>query len=147
MLENFLVITCMKIKKLSDASWFKKQVSIIFRMCYLMMFIIKYENCQGNLKKLFVSYHPLRKKKLPGRQVKLFFHLIQTKYYFWFQMLPYHSCSVNFNWNNTQFCSSVKPLRNVLSSVFWFANFCFLSFLHRTSVQKWKKNWFCYVHK
>ena len=37
-------------------------------------------------------------------------------------------------------------MRNVPSSVFWFAIF-FLPFLHRTSVQKWKKNWFCYVHK
>ena len=38
-------------------------------------------------------------------------------------------------------------MRNAPSSVFWIVNFCFLPFLHRTSVQKWKKIWFCYVHK
>ena len=38
-------------------------------------------------------------------------------------------------------------MRNVTSYVFWFVDFCFLQFLHRTSVQKWKKICFCYVHK
>ena len=38
-------------------------------------------------------------------------------------------------------------MRNVTSSVFGLVNVCFFSFLHRTRVQKWKKNWFCYVHK
>ena len=33
------------------------------------------------------------------------------------------------------------------SSVFWFVDFCFLPFLRRTRVQKWKKHWFCYWHK
>ena len=32
----------------------------------------------------------------------------------------------------------------VVSSVFWFVNYCFLPFLRRTIVQKWKKNWVCY---
>ena len=59
----------------------------------------------------------------------------------------YHNCSVNLNWNDTQPYSSAKPLRNVPSSVFRFANFCFLPFLCRTSIQKWKENWFCYVGK
>ena len=36
---------------------------------------------------------------------------------------------------------------NVPSSVFWFLSFCFLPFVCRTSIQKWKKIWFCYAHK
>ena len=62
---------------------------------------------------------------------------------FYFRCYLHH----NLNWNNTQLYSSAKPLCNVPSSVFWFVNFCFLSFLHRTSIQKWKKIWFCYAHK
>ena len=31
--------------------------------------------------------------------------------------------------------------------LFGLVDFCFLPFLRRTSVQKWKKIWFCYVHK
>ena len=60
-----------------------------------------------------------------------------------------------------QLYSSAKPWHNVPSSVFWFdlnlkfkldlnysdLNFCFLPFLHRISVQKWKKIWFCYAHE
>ena len=38
-------------------------------------------------------------------------------------------------------------MHNVPSFVFWFVNICFLPFVCRTSVQKWKKIWFCYVHK
>ena len=68
-------------------------------------------------------------------------------YIFYFKCYFHHNCSINLNWNNTQFYSSAKPLCNVPSSVFWFVNFCFLPFLHRTSIQKWKKNWFCYVCK
>ena len=97
---------------------------------------------------MFVSYHLHRKKKKVAQAAgETFFYLIQPKYYFLFQMLPYHNCSVNLNWNNAQLYSSAKPLHNVPSSVFRFVNFCFLSFLRRTSVQKWKKNWFCYVRK
>ena len=62
---------------------------------------------------------------------------------FYFRCYLHH----NLNWNNTHLYSSAKPLCNVPSSVFWFVNFCFLSFLHRTSIQKWKKIWFCYAHK
>ena len=43
---------------------------------------------QANLKKLFVSYHPHRKKKVTWVASKTFFYRIQTKYYFLFQMLP-----------------------------------------------------------
>ena len=38
-------------------------------------------------------------------------------------------------------------MRNVPRSLFGLVDFCFLLFLRRTSVQKWKKIWFCYVHK
>ena len=66
---------------------------------------------------------------------------------FYFKCYPHHNCRVNLNWNNTQLYSPAEPFRNVPCSVFWFVNFCFLSFLFRTSALKWKKNWFCYVHK
>ena len=56
-----------------------------------------------------------------------------------------HNCNVNLNWKNRQVYSSAKPLRNVPSSVFWFVHFCFLPFLRRTSLQKWKKSWLYYV--
>ena len=94
-----------------------------------------------------VSY-PLHHKKISqGWLVKLFFTLFKLNITFYFKCYLHHNCSVNLNWNNTQLYSSAKPLHNVPSSVFWFVNFCFLPFLHRTSVQKWKKIWFCYVHK
>ena len=64
-----------------------------------------------------------------------------------FLIVPERFCSINLNWNNIQLYSSVKKLYNVPSSVFWFIHFCLLPFLHRTSIQKWKKNWFCYVCK
>ena len=97
---------------------------------------------------MFISYHPHRKtKKSPGRPVKRFFTLFKLNITFYFKCYLHHNCSVNLIWNNTQLYSSAKPLRNVPNSVFWFVNFCFLPFLCRTSVQKWKKNWFCYVHK
>ena len=90
----------------------------------------------------------MQKKKSPWSPVKLFFTLLQLNITFYFKCYPYHNCSINLNWNNTQLYSFAKPLHNVPSSLFWFVNFCFLSFLHRTSVvQKWKKIWFCYVHK
>ena len=66
---------------------------------------------------------------------------------FYFKCYLRFNCSVNLNWNNTQFYSSAKPLCNVSNSVFLFVSSSFLPFLRRTSVQKWKKNWFCYVHK
>ena len=66
---------------------------------------------------------------------------------FYFKCYLHHNCSINLNWNNMQLYSSVKPLHNVPSSLFWFINFCFLPFLCRISIQKWKKNWFCYVCK
>ena len=78
---------------------------------------------------------------------KTFFTLFKLNITFYFKCYLHHNCSVNLNWNNTQLYSSAKPLHNVPSSVFWFVNFCFLSFLRRTSVQKWKKIWFCYVLK
>ena len=89
----------------------------------------------------------IAKKTSPGWSVKLFFTLFKLIITFYVKFYLNNNCSVNLNWNNTQLYSSVKPLHNVNSSVFWFVNFCFLPFLHRNSVQKWKKNWFCYVHK
>ena len=89
----------------------------------------------------------IAKKKSIKRPVKRFFTLFKLNITFYFKCYLHHDCSVNLNWNNTQLYSSAKLLRNVPSSVFWFVNFCFLPFLHRTSVQKWKKTWFCYVHK
>ena len=83
------------------------------------------------LKKLFVSYHLDRKKNVT--------RAIIANY------KVNHNCNVNLNWKNRQFYSSAKPLRNVPSSVFWFVHFCFLPFLRRISLQKWKKNWLCYV--
>ena len=77
---------------------------------------------------------------------KSFFTLFKLNITFYFKCYLHHNCSVNLNWNNTQLYSSAKPLCNVPSSVFWFVN-CFLPFLSRTSIQKWKKIWFCYGHK
>ena len=88
-----------------------------------------------------------QKRKSPERPVKLFFTLFKLNTTFYFRCYLHHNYSVNLNWNNTQLCSFAKPLRNVPSSVFWFANFCFLPFLSRTRLQEWKRIWFCYVHK
>ena len=85
-------------------------------------------------------------KKSPGDWVKLLFTLLKLNITFYFKCYLHLDCSVNLNWNNTHIYSSAKPLRNVPGSVFWFENFCFLPILWRTRVQKWKKNWFCYVH-
>ena len=96
---------------------------------------------------MLVSFNP-HHKKISYRAVdKTFFTLSKLNITFYFKCYVHHNCSGNLNWNNTQLFSSAKPLRNVPSSVFWFVNFCFLPFLRRTSIQKWKKNWFCYVHK
>ena len=75
------------------------------------------------------------------------YHDHYCRYYFFFRCYLHHNCSINLNWNNKQLYSSPKPLRNVPSSVFWFVKFCFLPFLRRTSIQKWKEIWFCYVRK
>ena len=40
------------------------------------------------LKPMFISYHPHHKKKVTWAVGKTFFYLIQTKYYFLFQILP-----------------------------------------------------------
>ena len=103
---------------------------------------------QANLQKCFISYHlHCKKKNAPGELVKLFFALLKRSITFYFKCYLHINCSVNLNWNNTQLYSSAKPLHNVPSSVFLFANFYFLPCLCRTSIQVWKKNWFCYVHK
>ena len=86
-------------------------------------------------------------KKVTQVAGKTFFTLFKLNIIFYFKCYLHHNCSKNFNWNNTQLHSSAKPLHSVPNSVFWFVNFCFLPFLCRTSTQKWKKNWFCYVDK
>ena len=78
---------------------------------------------------------------------KTCYTLFKQNITFYFKCYLHHNCSVNLNWKNAQLSSSAKPLRNVPSSILWFVNFCFLPFLRRTSVQKSKKNWFCYVQK
>ena len=88
-----------------------------------------------------------KNKNAPGELVKLFFALLKRSITFYFKCYLHINCSVNLNWNNTQLYSSAKPLHNVPSTVFLFANFYFLPCLCRTSIQVWKKNWFCYVHK
>ena len=45
------------------------------------------DNSKANLKKLFVSYHPHRKKKVTRAAGKTFF-LPYSNYYFLFKMLP-----------------------------------------------------------
>ena len=92
--------------------------------------------CKANLKKIVCFLSPAsqkKKKKSPGRPVKLF-SFFKLNITFYFKYYLHH-----LNWNNTQIYSSTKPLHNVPSSVFWFVNYCFLPFLRRTSVQKWKK--------
>ena len=86
-------------------------------------------------------------KKESAWQLAKLFTLFKVNVTFYFKCYLHHNCSVNLHWNNTQLYSSAKPLRKVPSSVFWFVNFCFLSFLCRPSIQKWKKKWFCYGHK
>ena len=89
----------------------------------------------------------IAKKKVTRAASNFFFTLFKLNTTSYFKCYLHHNCSVNLNWNNTQLYTSGKPLRNVLSSVFWFVHFCFFPFLSRTSVQKWKKKCFCYVHK
>ena len=104
--------------------------------------------CIGpTLKKCSFPITYIAKNKSTRWPVKLFFTFFKLNITFYFKCYLHHNCSINLNWNNTKLYSSAKPLHNVPSSVFWFVNFCFLPFLRRTSIQKWKKNWFCYVHK
>ena len=106
------------------------------------------DRCKVNLKKLFVSYHLDCKKKVTQAAGKtLFFTLFKLNITFYSKCYSHHNCRVNHNWNNMQLYSSAKPLHKVPIFVLWFANFCFLPFLRRTSVHKWKKNGLCYVHK
>ena len=79
------------------------------------------------------------KNKSPGRRVKLFFTLFKLNIAFYFKYYLHHNCSVNLNWNNTQLCSSAKPLRNVPSSVFWFVNFVFFHFCGELASEMEKK--------
>ena len=90
----------------------------------------------------------IAKKRSPGQLVKLFCFTLFKLNFIYFKCYPHHNYNVNLNnWNSIHLYSSAKPFCNVFRSLFWFVNFCFLFFLHRTSIQKWKKNWFCYVHK
>ena len=80
------------------------------------------------------------KEKWPGQPVKLFtsFKLNITFYF---------KCYLHDNWAQIlteiiQLYSSAKPWLSVPSCVFRFVKFCFLPFLCRSSVQKWKKNCF-----
>ena len=129
---------------LTDQIW----VFVCFYFSGIWYLANVYCNNWANLKKLFVSYHPHHKKKVTRATGKTFFFTwFKLNITFSFKCYLHHNCNINLNWNNTQLYSSAKPLYNVSSSVFWFVNFCFLPFLCRTSVQKWKKIWFCYVHK
>ena len=87
------------------------------------------------------------KKKSPGQLVKLLITLFKLNITFYFKCYLHHNYSINLNWNNTQLYSFSKPLPSVPSSVFSFVNFCFLPFLCKTSIQKWKKIWSSYAHK
>ena len=86
-------------------------------------------------------------KKVTWAAGKTFFTSFKLNITFYFKCYHNHDCSINLNWHNAQLYSFAKPLCNVNSSLFPFVSFCFLPFLSRTSIQKWKKNWFCYVHK
>ena len=75
---------------------FCRHVFTFFRKCQLLSvsltlcFIskINYKNESWYHTRFHLpGLHPHRKKKSPGRPVKLLFYLIQTKYYFLFQML------------------------------------------------------------
>ena len=112
----------------------------IVRMLSITLLKISSIATRPNLKKLFVSNHLHHEKMSLRRSVKLFLTLFKLNITFYVKCSLHHNCSINLNWNNTQIYSSSKPLHNVASSVFWFVNFCFLPFLCRTSVQKWKKN-------
>ena len=108
----------------------------------------EYKNLKNKVKDAkYFKTKIVRFLSLASQKTFFFFTLLKLNITFYFECYLHHDCSVNLNWNNTQLYSSPKPLRNVPNSVFWFVNFCFLPFLRRTSVQKWKKNWVCYIHK
>ena len=111
----------------------------------LLQFQGDHENKNKTRTVRFLS--PAWQKEVTQTASKTFFTLFKLNSTFYLKCYLHHNCSINLNWNNTQLCSSAKPLHNARSSVFCLVNFCFLLFLRRTSVQKWKKNWFCYVHK
>ena len=131
-------------------SWTKnnksKPVIVNFLFIGNFSFIIK-DYLRPTLKNCMFPITCIAEKKshLGSQYNFFFFTLFKLNVAFYFKCYLHHNCSINLNWNNTQLYS--KPLHNVPSSVFWFVNFCFLPFLRRTSIQKWKKNWFCYVHR
>ena len=84
-----------------------------------------------------LSITRITKKNVTRVAGKTFFlPLFRLNINFYFKCYLHHNCSVNLNWNNTQLYRSEKPLCNVNSSLFWFVNFCFLLFLHRTIIQE-----------
>ena len=113
---------------------------VVFISFYICRYQVTLKNCSSPITRIAKKI-----TRVAGKT--FFFTLFKLNITFYFKCYLHHNCSVNLNWNNTQLYSSAKPLHNVPSSVFWFVNFCFLPFLRRTSVQKWKKIWFCYVHK
>ena len=73
-----------------------KEQKQIFLLLDFNINLLNYNEHQSNefldtlgptLKKLFISYHLHRKKKVTRAAGKTFFYLIQTKCYFLFQML------------------------------------------------------------
>ena len=58
------------------------------QLIFVFQNLYKLFACEANLENLFVSYHPHHKKISHRATGKTFFYLIQTKYYFLFQMLP-----------------------------------------------------------
>ena len=101
----------------------------------------------ATMKNCFLSPASQKKKVTQVAGKTLFLVLFKLNIPFYFKCYLHHNYSVNLNWSETQLYSSAKPFHNVPSCAFWFVNFCFLPFLRKTIVQKWKKNWFCYVHK
>ena len=69
------------------AQFYKAHMKIYIFQTFLMKYI-KHNSAMANLKKMFVSYNLHRKKNVNQAASKTFFYLIQTKYYFLFQMLP-----------------------------------------------------------
>ena len=112
----------------------------------MIHFSDSFDICWVNLRKIVCFLSCASQKKVTQAAGKSFFTLFKLNITFNLKCYLHHNCSVNLNWNNTQLYSSAKPLHNVPSSVFWFVNFCFLPFLRRTSIQKWKKIWLCYAH-
>ena len=91
----------------------------------------------ATLKKCLFPITLIAKKK---RKVTRAASKIKLNITFCFRCYLHHNCIVNLNWNNMQLYSSAKP-SHIPSSAFRFVDFCFLPFLHRTSIQRWKENW------